>query len=415
MEPLRDRSSEALERVGAHARAELDAALSTSERDLRAVRARLEGRVRGDLVRPRATLAWAAPVAVAAVLLVAVLAWPRTLRFTVAGFAAAPGAYVAAGSAPSTIRFSDGTEFDVQPATHGRVTTVDRHGARLVLERGVAIARVHHLPDAEWHVAAGPFDVHVVGTKFQVSWDPEREVFRLDLHEGAVVVSGGLLDRGRSVGSGQTLLVSVREGRTDLVPTTTLASASPSVPASSSPSAAASASAAIEIDPILSFPSSTSAAPPPRPWQPLATAGKYAAALEQAKQLGFANECAHDSARDVLLLGDVARLAGDGEHASDAYRAVRKRFPKSGPAAAAAFALGRLAFDRAHAYSEAATWFETSLHEGGGGFAREAAGRLIEAKKAAGDLAGAKTAARNYLDKYPDGPHATLAKTLAGE
>jgi outer membrane protein assembly factor BamD (BamD/ComL family) len=47
-----------------------------------------------------------------------------------------------------------------------------------------------------------------------------------------------------------------------------------------------------------------------------------------------------------------------------------------------------------------------------GGFAREAAGRLIEAHRAAGNRAAAQTAARSYLTRYPNGPHAELARSL---
>jgi TolA-binding protein len=329
---------------------------------------------------------------------------------TVAGAPAAEGAFVAANDAALPIHFGDGTDIVVQPHGHARVLSIAHRGARLVLERGTVAARVVHTGSAEWHVAAGPFDVHVVGTQFDATWDPDVQVFRLDLLEGAVVVSGGLLDRGTRVSTGETLRIDVRAGRMELVPTASLAAVTvaPKTPEIAPP---------IELPP-QTLASSNAPAPQvahaPRPWQPLATAGKYNAALELAKQVGFTHECDQASAADVLLLGDVARLAGDVPRAQEAYRAVRRRFAKTGFASSAAFALGRIAFERSHAYAEAATWFETATREGGP-FARDAAGRLIEARKAGGDLAGAKAAARAYLDRWPSGPHAALAKEVSSE
>ncbi len=44
--------------------------------------------------------------------------------------------------------------------------------------------------------------------------------------------------------------------------------------------------------------------------------------------------------------------------------------------------------------------------------ALDAAGRLIEALRRADDSAGARRAARDYLEKYPEGPHADLARSV---
>jgi transmembrane sensor len=223
-----------------------------------------------------------------------------------------------------------------------------------------------------------------------------------------VIVSGGLLDRGSRVSAGETLKIDVRAGRMDLVKTSTLATVTSAAPAPPPPTA----------EPPIVTPASPHAAPSapvlPRTWQPLAASGKYNAALELAKQGGFTRECDHAAAADVVLLGDVARLAGDVSRAQEAYRAVRRRFPKTAHASTAAFSLGRIAFEKQHAYAEAATWFETALREGGP-FARDAAGRLIEARKAGGDVAGAKAAARSYLERWPTGPHAALARGLTSE
>lgn len=372
--------------------------------DLARVRARLEGRVRTPRRVP--ILAVLAPIAAAAALILAVFALRRPLALTVADAPASVGTFVAADASAVPIRFNDGTEIAVLPNARARVVAVSHEGARIVLERGTVAARVVHRSGAEWHVAAGPFDVHVVGTRFEASWDPALEVFSVELLEGAVVVSGGMLDRGSRVSAGETLRIDVRAGRMDLVktikPVATVTEPEPPAPS------------VVKIEPTPIAPPLAAPSALPRTWQPLAASGKYNAALETAKQPGFTRECDHGTAADVVLLGDVARLAGDVTRAQEAYRAVRKRFAKSGYASTAAFSLGRLAFERQHAYAEAATWFETALREGGP-FARDAGGRLIEARKAAGDVAGARVAAHNYLERWPQGPHAALARGLVSE
>ena len=78
-----------------------------------------------------------------------------------------------------------------------------------------------------------------------------------------------------------------------------------------------------------------------------------------------------------------------------------------------AFTLGRIAYDERRNYREAARWFQSYLREEPlGGLAREAAGRLIESQRAAGDIAGARESASSYLGKYPAGPHAALARSV---
>ena len=71
-----------------------------------------------------------------------------------------------------------------------------------------------------------------------------------------------------------------------------------------------------------------------------------------------------------------------------------------------------MAFDQRGSYATAAKWFALYLSEGGGPYAREAAGRLIEARERSGDGAGALAAAKAYLTSYPDGPHAAHAHRL---
>jgi len=92
---------------------------------------------------------------------------------------------------------------------------------------------------------------------------------------------------------------------------------------------------------------------------------------------------------------------------------LRTRFPKSRAASMAAYTLGASAFDQRQAFADAANWFETYLREQPrGALAREALGRLMEARERAGQIEAARSAAQRYLDAYPTGPHEQLARRL---
>jgi hypothetical protein len=148
-------------------------------------------------------------------------------------------------------------------------------------------------------------------------------------------------------------------------------------------------------------------------WRKLALQGKLREAYANADAAGFGPACEGANAADLLLLGDAARLAGRPDRVSEALLRLRRRFPNDPRSAAAAFMLGKVAFERGGSDHSAANWFATSLREQpNGALAREAAGRLIEAFQRAGDSVGAERAAEDYLRSYPQGPHAALAHSL---
>jgi TolA-binding protein len=261
--------------------------------------------------------------------------------------------------------------------------------------------------------------VQVTGTQFSVSWDPESEKFDLTLHEGSVVAFGPMLAEGRRITKGEHVSAYVGARRVDIVgeadqdagaALTREATSAPVLPTAEregeheGPSLRASAAAP---EPRAAAPHVSGA------WRTLAREGAYREALREAEQAGFDALVEGADAEDLALLADVARLGGAGGRAAQPLQALRRRYPHDPRAASAAFHLGRLAFDGRAAHAEAARWFATYLAEQPGGpFAREAAGRLIEARERAGDSSGARDAARDYLARYPTGPHAGKARSL---
>ncbi|MFT3764522.1 MAG: FecR family protein [Minicystis sp.] len=406
--------------------------------------------------RRRTVPAIAAAIAIAAGVLLFFVLRPRPLSFAVGD--AQPGrveAWIAAGEAALPLRFSDGTVLSLDPGARARVASIDDRGARLVLEQGSLSASVVHRDATRWNVDVGPFEVRVTGTRFDVGWRPEGEVFRLALQEGSVVVTGPMLGEGRAVTAGQTLEIHCRERRlsqttadapaargsaaaapagdssdvkdpappavprADAPPGGRASTAQPAATTPAAPGASIGASAppGSSASAAASAPSAAPDGSPPRPtFRELAAAGKYDEAVRAAEAEGFAAVCERASAADLMMLADAARFSGHGARAGEALTILRRRFPGDPRAATAAFLLGRTAFEHGGGCAEATRWFSVYLAEQpGGSLAGEAAGRLMECRERSGDRAGAREAARRYLDAYPSGPRAEAAKRILAE
>ncbi len=384
--------------------------------------------------RRRPFMQWIA--AAAAVLLAGVVLvfWlqtaPSALEVTLStGERAGVGRWLGANEAPLDLRFSDGTAVVLAPGSSARVASVEAKGARVVVERGFVDVAVAHVDGARWLFDVGPFTVRVTGTKFRAGWDPESSRFTLELKEGSVAVTGPVVGAERAVSKGEALRVSVGDARMELT-----SAAAPNETAIAEPAAPASVLApAVELPepPVRAAESSArspASVPPPSSsatsepavetapapsWAELARAGEYKQAFARAEADGLDTILESATATELTLLADVARLAGDGAKATQILSTQRRRFKGDAQAAAAAFMLGRAAFDEQKAYASAAKWFATYLEEQPKGpFAREALGRLAEARHRAGDKAGARTAARAYLSAYPEGPHADVARSI---
>ncbi len=96
--------------------------------------------------------------------------------------------------------------------------------------------------------------------------------------------------------------------------------------------------------------------------------------------------------------------------AQRAFLSIRQRFPGRPGAALSAFYLARLAEDQDQNLDEAARWLRTFLGESpSGDLAASARAKLLGLLIRKGDRAGARTAAADYLEHHPSGPHAAGA------
>jgi transmembrane sensor len=351
--------------------------------------------------RSRSPMIAAAAAALAVAALVFLLVRPASrepVTFDVARTRGVVGSWVRAPEAEQVpLRFSDGATLLLAQRAHGQVTAVNPDGARVMIAKGHATVSVPSAPGIRYRFDVGPFALTMNGTRFDTSWDPASEVFELDLHDGSVQVSGPTIEGERVVVAGQHVRIALAVSSkivdevVDSEPQGNVDAAAPSV--------------------VRPTPSPAPSAPS---WRRLSEEGKYAEALAAAGPAFDALLTTSPSA-DVLALADTARLGGDRARAKRAYTTVRSRFSGSADAGLAAFWLGRGAVEDGDD-SSAAQWFETYLRERPNDrLAREALGRLLEARDRQGDAVAAKALAVRYLEKYPDGPHAKLARKLKGE
>jgi len=362
---------------------------------------------------PRRAWSYAVAGALSAAATAALVFWAvpaahqQPLRFWVEERAGSVDEWVTARDAEQSLRFSDGSSIVAGPHTTTRVMQITADGAELTLEHGRVDAHVVHRDAAHWQVAAGPFVVHVTGTRFRVNWDPQTEKLAVSVSEGRVQVTGGGQPL-HELTAGSTLELSASAAAQ---PKSSFeAPAEPEPAPAIEPSAENAAPDSARDEDELIRPRKAAEHKPD--FRELSTAGRYREALAAVQQLGFAAECESLDARDLLTLGSTARLAGRADLAVVAYLAARRRFPSSSEAGISAFSLGRLASDAGHA-TEAIGWFKRYLNEQPSGpLAREAAGRLIELLHQTGSDAQAQSAAESYLKRYPTGPHAALAQSL---
>jgi hypothetical protein len=389
--------------------------LASQKLEIRAMAAR-RGR------RSAALLAWpvATAFAVAAVAAVILAGWPRELLNAPALRAELDGRPVGDHASLTTdaaavkkLEFSDGSKIVLQRSTAAELAALSDDRAQLTLTRGRISASIEKKSGVTWTVAAGPYAVRVVGTRFGVGWDAARQRLEVTVEEGRVRVSGGDLPReGVALDAGGKLERHyVAPRRTEAAgPAETADRRLESEPASAEePSAPA---------PIAAARPRTSDAPVPAeeasaPWTALAEKGRYAEALATAKGLGFERLLAELSQNDLLMLANTARYSGDAALARRTLLRLRQRFAGTAAAQLATLYLARVAEDMDRNPPEAVRWLHDFLRESPtGDLAASARASLMSILVASGDSVRARAVAEDYLRHHPSGPHASKARSL---
>jgi TolA-binding protein len=363
-------------------------------------------------------LAPALAVAAAIALVFSLRRDPRLALDVVHGTLASTGYIQSMDRGGAELRFSDGTRVSLQDETRLRVSAISSVGARLLLENGSSHVAVVHRPKADWMVEAGPYEVVITGTEFDVSWSAADEIFELRMSRGSVLVRGPLLPAGATVNTDQSLLVRLRDGQAQW----TTRPATAATPASSTeallpPADEQASTGTSDLHPPTTAESGrgnsgTPAASSSASWGTLFSSGDFAGIVQQAEALGIERAVSESSQRNLAALADAARYARRNDVARKALGAERKRFPKSAHAHDAAFFLGGVS-ESEGSLEQAVEWYARYLEEEPRGtYASEALGRKMIAVHRSQGVERARSIARTYLERFPKGPYASAAQEL---
>jgi hypothetical protein len=317
---------------------------------------------------------------------------------------------------PAKLVFSDASRISISPKAKLSVLSLDAHGSRVSLASGELDVQVQHRPGTSWRFDAGPFTVWVRGTEFHIAYDADRGRLVLQMLSGVVEVRGPSQDRVLSLHAGESMELFAGNG-----PRLGTAREAPSTVPEKKPA---------EVAPVVSEPVSSrlpsshlqrrkasqpehaeSAIGSPT-WASLIAQGDFLAVVQDAEWRGIDVTLASASAANLTSLADAARYTKRNDLARQTLVALRARFPGTTRARDAAFFLGRLAEVTPSASGAAVAWYETYLRESErGAYGDDALGREI-ALLARTDRVRARVAAQGYLQRFPSGTHAEMAKSL---
>ena len=321
------------------------------------------------------------------------------ITYSVVGAAVVDGDHIVSGKR-TALRFSDGSEFALQPGTDARVSEVSPKGGHVKLV-GAAHVAIAKKPGASWTVLAGPYTVRVTGTAFDVSWSAQEQTFELSMKSGSVIVEGPLIDGGIALKRGQRLSgglgsrkLVVEDIKPD-APSSATAAVEP-VPSDGPSSGVRSGQKAQELG-----------------WAKSVAQGNFADVLAEAEKRGMDHTIATAPLGELTALADAARYGRRTALAKRVLNAARTRFPGSRSAIEAAFFLGRIAEDEG---GDAITWYDRYLSESGGGaYASQALGRKMMLVYGRGGADKTQKLADDYVSRYPRGPYAAAAKKILAE
>lgn len=326
-------------------------------------------------------LVWVATVCVVAAM--AVFVWTRRDRGLVARTSPAAIEATAEGHAHASI--ADGCDVDLSPGARVEVQHADAHEVSVLLQRGAADFDVRHDPRRVFRVRAGSVEVVDLGTRFRVDRSAADDVI-VSVQEGAVRVE--------------------REGRTaaELHAGETWTQSAAVGPATKG----AAVSATVVEPPVqvvldASVPVADPDAEALTRFLSLAAQHHEREAYDSVGPERFGKLIARANTKELMQLGDAARLGGHPSDAASAYDALRHR-RSDARAGLAAFELGRLRLDKLADAAGAEEAFRDAITlSPDASFREDCEARRVEALEAMHDDTGCERARADYLARYPGG------------
>jgi ferric-dicitrate binding protein FerR (iron transport regulator) len=93
---------------------------------------------------------------------------------------------IEAARGEATVSLSDGSSILAENQTKFSVDVLGRNAALTRLVSGKLHVRVEHNDDTSYRFLAGPYEVRVVGTEFDLAWDPSGGGLTLAMSKGEV-------------------------------------------------------------------------------------------------------------------------------------------------------------------------------------------------------------------------------------
>jgi TolA-binding protein len=343
----------------------------------------------------------------------------RALTFEVANGKVGEGGYIVSESTDASVRFSDHSELGLEPGTRLRVSQLEVHGARMMLEGGLLHVHIRPRPAASWAIDAGPYVVHVTGTEFDLAWKVEVQTLDLRLTRGSVTVEGPLANGGIHMQAGQHLVAKASDGSLSIVDERS--AGAPEFDAPAMTPASRGAETTLSGPSITSGPTASATLAPSAPvphssvgasWSARVAHGDFAGVIEGAERRGIDKTLAEVPLPDLAAVADAARYERRQDIARRALVALRTRFSGSVQARDAAFFLGGLA-ENQNDIASALDGYETYLRETPNGpYASQALGRKFTIVQRLQGAEAARPFASQYVDRFPDGPYAPNARKL---
>jgi transmembrane sensor len=329
--------------------------------------------------RPRRGGAWVGWTLAAG--LAVVLAFTVTRKARPPEADAIEGAVVESSAAdsdhPWSLVLADGSRVALAAASRARLTTARAKAVRIDLEHGAIEIEATHVEGRTFVVGAGPYEVRVVGTHFEVRRDLAGQV--------TVRVDRGVVEVAAVGGTGESRRLGAGEQWSGPGPAGTPAHspAEPSGPAG----------------PAASNDAKTSAS---------GGAGSMAAVAAAPRHDEGARELFDDAQR--------ARAEGRSADAARAFDRLRRTYPRDARAALAAFELGRLRLDALGDPRGAEEALRDAIALGPSSpFREDAESRRIEALGRIGDAAGCASARAAYLARWPNGTYRRAVELGCGD